>query len=44
MRAFSPQVKRAVNVRVNSLQKPCIATRFLGFRLRGWFVAEAVAS
>jgi hypothetical protein len=36
-------VKRPVNVRVNSLQKLCIATRFLGFGLRGWFVAEAVA-
>ena len=43
MRAFSLQVKRPVNVRVNGLQKLCIAIRFLGFRLRGWFVAEAVA-
>jgi hypothetical protein len=39
MRAFSLQVKRPVNVRVNSLQKLCIATRFPQFRLRGWFVA-----
>jgi hypothetical protein len=40
MWAFSLQVKRLVNVRVDNLQKLCIATRFLEFRLRGWFVPK----
>jgi hypothetical protein len=43
MRALSVFRRRAGQRRVNRLQKLCIATRFPGFRLRGWFVAKGVA-